>query len=182
MLLLNGLLHIVIHLNAVGSDNRNLAVFHIGDVACMLYYCRNIGGNKVAALTVAYEQGCVLACRNESVGAVGADDAERIRALKAVKCLKHGVKNIATLVVIVGKELGNDLGIGLGAEFIAATFEKIAQLDIVFDYTVVNDRHLTVTAQMRMGIYIVRLTVSCPTGVAYAECTLDALAALNYIA
>ena len=182
VLLLNRLLHAVIDLHAVFRHNCDLAVLHVGNVTGVLDYRRNIGGNEIAALTVAYEQRCILACCDEAIRAVGADDAQRICTLDAVQHLEHGVEYIAAPSVIVRYQLSDDLGVGLGAEFIALGDQKIAQLYIVFYNAVVYDGYLAVAAELRVSIYIVRLAVGRPAGVTDAESAFDALAALSYIA
>ena len=112
---------------------------------------------------------------------VNAQYAQRVSALDAAQNAEHRFKRIAALGIVERNELAYHLGVGIGDEFIAVGYKKIAQLNIVFDYAVVNNGDLAVAAEMGMGIDVVRLAVRCPACVADAYGALYAFAALYHI-
>ena len=82
-------------------------------------YCRHIAGNEIAALAVADEKRCILACGDEMLRLVYAQYAQRIRALDAAQNAEHGLERIAAFGIVKSDKLCHDLGIGLGSERIA---------------------------------------------------------------
>ena len=181
VLFFDGLLHCIIKLHLIGGDDGYLAVLHIRNVARVLYYRGDVACYVVAALAVADKQRRILARGDEMLRLVNAQYAQRIRALDAAQHAEHRFKRIAALGIVERNELANHLGVGVGDELIAVGYKKIAQLDIVFDYAVVNNGDLAVAAEMGMGVDVVRLAVRCPACVADADRALDAFAALDHI-
>ncbi len=147
----------------------------------MFYDGSHVTCNEIAALAVTDEQRRILACSDEMLRLVDAQYAQRIRALYTAQHAEHSLERVAAFGIIKRDELSHDLGIGLGSEVIALRDEKIAKLDIVFDYAVVNYGDLTVTAQMRVSVNVVRLAVRRPACVSDADGTVDAFAALDHI-
>ena len=181
VLFFDGLLHGIVKLHLVGGDDGYLAVLHIRNVARVLYYRGDIACYVVAALAVADKQRRILTRGDEMLRLVNAQYTQRIRALDAAQNAEHSLKRIAALGIVERNELAYHLGVGIGDEFIAVGYKKIAQLNIVFDYAVVNNGDLAVAAEMGMGIDVVRLAVRCPACVADADGALYAFAALYHI-
>ena len=180
VLFCDGLLHGVIKLDIIRGYDRDLAVLHVGHVADVLYYRGDVACDEIAALTVAYKQRCILARGNEMLRLVNTHDTQRIRALDAAQDLENRLEEISGLGIVKCNELSHDLSVGLGFKRIALRNKIIAQLNVVFDYAVMNDGYLA--AQMRVGVYIIRLAVSGPSGMTDAHLAFDALAALNNVA
>ena len=95
------------------------------------------------------------------------DDGERIGAGHVAQHLVHGFAAAKALAAILGQELGDDFGVRLRGE--DGTFGRELFLDLgeILDDAVVNDRDAI--DEMRMGIRLVRHTVSGPAGVRDAD-------------
>ena len=65
-----------------------------------------------------------------------------------------------------GEEVGEHLGVGVGAEDDAVILELLSQLEIVFDDTVVDHREVPGSVEMRVGVALRGRTVRRPAGVA----------------
>ena len=68
---------------------------------------------------------------------------------------------------LVGDEMGDHLGVGLGRELDAAALQLGAQLGEILDDAVVDDRHAV--GRVGMGVDLVRPAVGRPAGVADAD-------------
>jgi hypothetical protein len=65
-----------------------------------------------------------------------------------------------------GDEVGEHLGVGVGAEHDAVVLELLPQLEMVLDHTVVDDGKISGLVEMRMGIPLGGRSVRGPAGVA----------------
>ena len=150
VLFLDGLAVFIKDLDAVGGDEGDLAVVHIRHVARMLDERGNIGGDEIAAVTVAEEQRRILARGDEAVGYIPADDAQRVSALDAVEHAVDRGHEVPAAVIEILKQLRDDLGIGLGAEMHALRNEKFLYLNIVFYNAVMDNGDFSSLAQLRV--------------------------------
>ena len=113
MLLLHRLEHIVVDLDAVGGDDGDLTVVHIGDVPGVLDHGRHIRGQEVEPVAIAQDQRAVLSGGDEGTGIVAADDAKAVGALDTVDHTGDRVEHIMALVVVVLQQLGHNLRVGI---------------------------------------------------------------------
>ena len=181
VLLDDGQLHCVEHGDAAARQNGDLAVLHVADVARVLDERGHVGGDEAAAVAVAQQQRRVLSCGVDAVGRVGAEDAERVRALDAVQYHVQSAQHRAGLLEIIFEQLRHDLAVGLGGEAHALFLEKAADFQIIFDDAVVDKGDFAVLAQMRVGIDVVRLAVGRPAGMADAGRAGERFAAVGHV-
>ncbi len=66
-------------------------------------------------------------------------------------------------------QVGQNLGVGFGAEDVPFFGQNIAQGFVVFDDAVMDDRQLTLAVGVRVGVGVVRLAVGGPAGVGDAD-------------
>ena len=95
-----------------------------------------------------------------------------------------GVQRVACGLahVIVVKQLGNDLGVGLGDEAEALVDQTLLDLLIVFNDSVVYDGNLLVTGIMRVCVDDGRLAMGRPAGMADAAAAGHGAAAVGHLA
>ena len=140
----------------------------------------DVGGDKIAVLAVAQQQRRVLSGGNKAVRHVGAENAQSICALDAVKNLIYGAEEISAEKIVILQKLRDDLGIGIGAEMHAARNQEVFDFNVIFDNAVVNEGNFALLAHVGMRVYIVRLAVGRPAGVPYADKALNAFAAVYH--
>ena len=75
----------------------------------------------------------------------------------------------------------DNLGIGFRNKFKTLLFKKFAQLEVVFDNTVVYHRKLARTAEMRVRVRVGRLAVRCPPCVSDSDVARKCLAASGFL-
>jgi hypothetical protein len=105
-----------------------------------------------------------VAGADEEVLLAGEQEAEREGAPQPRQRRRDGVDRRSAAAHLVGDELGDDLGVGLGLEADAAGGEVGLQLAEVLDDAVMD--HGEPVGRMRMRIGLVRLPVRRPAGVA----------------
>ena len=174
--------HLVVeHVHAVGGEDGDLPVVHVGHVPGVLDDGRHVGGDEVAVLPVADDEGAVLPGGDEGVGIVGADDAEGIGALDPPQAAAHGLQHVVALVVVELQQLGHHLRVRVGGEVDALAHQVLLELQIVFDDAVVDDGDPAVLADVGVGVDVVGLPVGGPAGVADAQAPLQVRAAVDQV-
>ncbi len=127
---------------------------------------RHVRGQEGLALPQAHDERHVHAGAHDAVGLALVDDRERIRAVGPLQGRAHGRREV-TLVGLLD-QVGDGLGVGLGAEDVTGRLELVAQLDEVLDDAVVDDRQLAGAVDVRVGVEVVGAAVRRPARVAQA--------------
>ncbi|MBF0563196.1 MAG: Rne/Rng family ribonuclease, partial [Alphaproteobacteria bacterium] len=78
-------------------------------------------------------------------------------------------RRLETALQVIGDQMDDDLGVGLGREEVAARLQLVLQVLIVLDDAVVHHRHPAGVVQVRMGVALHRQAVRGPAGVADAR-------------
>ncbi|GAA3057848.1 hypothetical protein GCM10020000_45680 [Streptomyces olivoverticillatus] len=128
----------------------------------------DIRGKEVLAVADAHHQGRIAPGAHDHVRLVGVHGDEREGALQAAADLPHGLGQVAAGGEGLGQQVGDDLGVGLGAEGVAAIGQLGAQLGEVLDDAVVDDGHPARVVQVRVGVGIRGAAVGGPAGVPQA--------------
>ena len=81
----------------------------------------------------------------------------------------HRLEDVAAVGIVVVEQLGDDLGVRLGAESVALVQQLLLELDVVFNDAVVDNGDFAALADVGVGVDIVRLAVGGPAGVADAD-------------
>src|SRR6185437_6330041 len=129
---------------------------------------RNIGGDEVLLDTEPHDDGAPLPSQNDAVRIALAHDGERIGAFELGDGCADRLEQIAYGLEMAMHAMGDHLGIRLRGELVTAALELGAQLLMVLDDAVMNDRE-SVARDVRMGIALARHAVGRPARVRDAE-------------
>ena len=156
----------VINGNGVGRYLSKLAVLQIDHVFGVAHERGHVGGKEIFADAHAENER-----RGHFHGAdrprlVGAENAERIGALKPRGGVQHGGLEIAGIVHV--EQMHDDFRVGLAPEYEALAFKLVAQRRVVFDNAVVDDGKFAVGGHMRVRVRVGGRAVRRPAGVADA--------------
>ncbi len=94
-------------------------------------------------------------------------DGDGVGADEAAGGVLHGVEQIRTMLERLVNQVGNNLGVGVQGELIAAGLEFGFELGVVFDNAVVHDSEAA--ADVRVGVALGGHAVGRPAGVGNAE-------------
>ena len=101
-------------LDAVGTQHDDLVVLDVLDVARVAKERRDRGGDELLAVAAADDQRALLARADEHAGLVRGHRDERVVAAQVGVRAPHRLDEVA--VVVVGDEVRDHLGVGLGGE------------------------------------------------------------------
>ena len=182
-LFLHRLHQVVIALDTVLGQYRHLAVIHIAHFAGMADNGRNITGQEVAALTIAKDQGTVLAYGNELIRLVGADDAQSIRSLDTPHHPAHCLQNayFVRLTEILD-QLGHYFGIRLRSKGHPLVLQEGFQFRIIFNNAVVHHSDAAAAADLGVAVDVGRCAVGSPPGMAHTDGTFHRSSSLEHVA
>ena len=95
----------------------------------------------------------------------------------ADRFLQRYAMPVAVGVQVLLDQVGDDFGVGLGAELVAFLDQLALQADVVLDDAVVHDNDLAGAVAMRMGVLFGGTSVRGPAGVADAVGAVERLQA-----
>ena len=179
--------------DAGGGEDGEFAVGEEVDVAGVVEDAGDVGGEEEFAVADADDGGRAHAGGDELVGLVGGEDAdgegsgealdgaadgffEEVMSaggrLRRVGC---GVLRCAQIdeLEFVFDEVGDDLGVGFGDEFVALGDEVVLEGEVVFDDAVVDDDEGAGAVAVGVGVLFGGAAVGGPAGVADAEGAVD---------
>ena len=119
------------------------------------------------AVAVADRERRALAGADQQILLALEQEGEREGAAQPRQRRRYRLDRRAALLHLLRHQMGDHLGVGLGAEFRALLLQLLAQLAEVLDDAVVH--HRQPVGGMRMGIGLVRLAVGGPAGMADAD-------------
>jgi len=126
------------------------------------------GGNgrsdEVLVLAQADDQRALLARRHQGVRLLTMHGDERVVAPELPECLAHRVGQVAVVVAL--DQVADDLGVGLGGEFVALRLQVPAQLRVVLDDPVEDDVDLVPAVPVGVGVLLGDPAVGRPARVA----------------
>ena len=148
----------------VAGDDGHVPVFQNHDVARLAHERRDVGGDEGLSLAESdHERGAAAADRHQLIRRVLGNADERVRALEPLARQAHGLGQAVGPVVL--DEVGDDLGVGLGAEVMALGGERLAQLAVVVDDPVVDDGEARPAVHVRMRVGVAGAPVGGPSRV-----------------
>ena len=153
-------------LDALGREHDDLAVFDQLHPAGVLEEGGHGGGDELLAVPAADDQGALPARPDQHLGLLDAHRHEREVALELGVGGAHGGGQV--VLVVLGDQVGDDLGVGLGAEHAAGGGEALLQLDVVLHDAV--DHHVDAVGGVAVGVGVLLAdaAVGGPAGVADA--------------
>ena len=176
----DGLAFEVGELHAGRRDDGEVAVGEEEQVARVIENRRHVAGDEVFVLAQADDRRRPVARGNNLVGLVGRDDRDREHAGQQLHRLANRFFQRNLVPVAVGAEVlldqvGDDFGVGLGAELVAFVDQLLLQADIVLDDAVVHDDDLAGAVAMRMSVLFGGTAVRGPASVADAVGAVERL-------
>ena len=127
---------------------------------------RDVGGEERLALADPHHQRRVAARAHDHVRLVRVDRDQGERALQTAAHQPHGLGEVAAGGELLGEQMGDDLGVRLGGQVVAALGQFGAEGGEVLDDAVVDDGDPARVVEMRMRVGVGRPAVGGPAGVA----------------
>ena len=154
-------------LRSLGGDHDDVAVLDLHHPARLLEEGRNRRGEERLALAEADDKRALLTSADEDLGVVGVHRDEGVVTAQVGEGGAHGEGQVAFVVTL--DQVGDDLGIGLGAEDVAISGQLAAQLGVVLDDPVEDDVNVVCAVTVRMGVLLGDPAVRGPSGVGEAD-------------
>ncbi len=128
---------------------------------------RHVTGQERLAVADAHDEGHVHPGADQAVVLALVHDRQGVGALDLAQGGPGGLGDVAVVGLL--DEVGDRLGVGVGAQLVAALGQPIAELAEVLDDPVVDDRDPARAVDVRMGVKVVRPAVGRPAGVGQAD-------------
>ena len=142
------------------SDFGNIALFEEDKAAGHWQQCQLVGSDKVFAHSQANHQRATGASRQQGSRVTGIHDHRTVGAAQLWNSAQHGFTQGTTLFQLPVHQMGDNFGIGLGDEDIAARLQQGTQRLMVLNDPVMD--HHNVFRNMRMRIALGRFAVRRP--------------------
>src|SRR5690348_4023095 len=158
--------------DAIGREDGDVAVGEENDVARVMKDGWNIAGDEELLLPKADDGRRSETGSYDFLRVASGKDSEGEDSAELLDGFLHGIFERATIVVRLDK-MGDDLGIGLSLEFVALRGELMLQLQVIFNYAVVDDDDFAGAIAVRMRVFFRRAAVSVPAREADAVHTFE---------
>ena len=163
------------------GEDGHVAVGEEVDVARMVEDAGDVGGDEVLAFADADNHWRAEAGDDDLVRLKGREHAQREGAGEALDGAADGdfqgdgLTGDVSILLHLFNQVGDDLGVRLGDEFVALSGEFALQLEIVFNDSVVYDDDAPGAVAMGVGVLFGGASVGGPAGVADAEGAIDGM-------
>ena len=147
-------------LDALLGDDREIPLFEEDHVARMRQDGWHVARDEVALLPQPEDERRGVLRHHQHLRGALAHHRQRVGPLHLGKRRAHRLGQPLSRLLLVGDQVGEDLGIGLRAELVSGAGERLLQLEMVLDDPVVHHGHAAVLVRVR--IFIRRLAVGCP--------------------
>ena len=155
---------------AVAADLADVAFLEEDEPARHRQQRSHVGGDEVLTITEADDDRAALARKDEALGFLLRYHGQRIRTFELGNGRADRLEQVARLLQVVVNAVSDHFGVGLGRELVAGSLQFRAQLFVVFDDAVVDERD-AVPGDVRVRIALARHAVRGPAGVRYTEQT-----------
>ncbi len=146
-----------------GAENRDLPVLQVLDLARLGEEAGHRRGDELLALATAEDERALLARADQHLGLVEAHRDERVVALELRVRAAHRLTQVA--VVVLGDQVRDHLGVGLGAELAAVREQALLERDVVLDDPVDDDVDAVGAVGVRVRVLLGDAAVGGPAGV-----------------
>ena len=164
----------VVDLGAAARDDHPVAVFQIADHVGERRKRDGVGADIHRTVAEADRERRALPRADQKVLLAGEQEREREGAAQPRQRRLDRLDRRRAAFHLLGDEVRDDLGVGIGGELGALFFQLAAQLGEIFDDAVVHDRELF--GGVRMGVVLGRPAMRRPAGVADADGAVERLA------
>ena len=158
-------------LDGVGRDRHDLVLLELDGLAGEVDEAGDVRAEEVLPLAQADDERRVAARGHHAVRVVHVHGQQGEGTLEALGGQLHGAGQVLAgrVPVDVGEEVGGHLGVRLGEELDALGEQLLAQLGVVLDDAVVDERQPALVRHMRVGVAVGGAAVGGPPGVADAD-------------
>ncbi len=153
--------------DALGAQRDDLVVVEVLDLPGLAQERGNRRGDELLRLAVADDQRALAAGAHQQPRLVRGHGHERVMAAHLGVGGADGLHEVAG--VVVGHQVGDDLGVGLGGEHGAVLHEARLEGDVVLDDPVDDDVDAVGGVEVRVGVLLGHAPVSRPAGVTDAR-------------
>ena len=162
-----------VDVETLGRDADDVVVFQIDHPIGQAQKGGDVAGDEHFVFPDADHHGRTAPRRHQLARVLRVHHHQSVGAGDLPQGVFHGVNEIPFVGLV--DEMGEDFGIRLGGEAVAAAGELRAQALVVFDDAVVDEHDRAVAVGVRMGVGFAGLAVGGPTGVADADGSLEVL-------
>ena len=148
---------------AGGVDRDDLAVLDQEHAPGLGEEGRNRRGDEGLPVAQPDDQRALLSRGDERVGMIGVHGRERVVAAQLGERRSHRLGQVALVVAL--DQVGDDLGVGLGAEPMPLGLELAAQLGVILDDPVEDDLDPALAVPVRVGVLLAHPAVGRPASV-----------------
>ncbi len=152
---------------AFAAELRPVAVLEIDDLVGQRGEGEGVRADIHLAVADTDRKRGALAGADHEVRVIAEDDGDGESALKPLQRFGRRLLRAHIAAQEIRDEMGDDLGVGLGAHLVAARRQLLAQLAEILDDAVMDDGDDV--GRMGMGVDLVRHAVGSPTGMADAD-------------
>src|SRR5262249_47543829 len=157
----------VADLHALTREHRRVAILEIGDRVGEGSERDRIGAEIHFSVTVTDRKRGTLARAYDEVVLAREQKGERERTSEPRQRRRHRLGGRVAVLHLVRHQMGDNLGVGIGAELRASLFQLVAKLAKILDDAVVD--HGEALGRMRVRVVFGRSAVGRPAGVADAD-------------
>jgi hypothetical protein len=156
---------------AFAAHFRHVAFLENGELVRHGQQRGDVRGDEVLAVADADDDRAALARQDDAFRIVLRDHCQRIGAFELRHRGTHRLEQVARLLQVIVNPMRDDFRVRLGAELVTGGLQFVAQLVVVLDDAVVNDRN-PVARDVRMRVALARHAVRGPARVRDAERTV----------
>ena len=149
--------------HAVGAQDDDLAVLDVLNAARLCEEGGHGGAHELLALAAPHDQRALLARAHEHVGLVEAHGHEGVVPLELRVGAAHRLGEV--IDVVLGDEVGDDLGVGLRGEDAAAGEQALPERHVVLDDPVDDHVHAVAAVVVGVGVLLADPAVRGPARV-----------------
>ena len=145
-----------------GSQLGQLVVVEHDDVPGVLQDRGDVGGEEAHAVENPDDERRDAPGGDDELGLRQRDHPEGERPADLAHDVADGGGQVEALGEGLLDQVGEHLGVGLGAEHVPPLHQALGQLDVVLDDPVVHERHRAGAVEVRVGVALRRLAVGRP--------------------
>mmetsp|Transcript_18123 Transcript_18123/g.51577 ORF Transcript_18123/g.51577 Transcript_18123/m.51577 type:complete len:613 (-) Transcript_18123:286-2124(-) len=165
---------------AIRVQHADFAVLHGNEVFGIPVECRCFRCDEGPIIANADDQGRTVACHDQFIGIVGADDPKSPCSIAFIQCHLGGILQMHAFRVVLANQLGNDFGVGLRCEFVSLLLQLTSQLVGIVDCPVVDQGDASGRIHVRMRVLIGLTTMRRPARVRNPQCVAQSLGLGTY--
>ena len=168
------------NLKSFGLECDDLVVVQVNHIAGVSHDRANITRQKMFVLAYSQDERASAPCADDDAGDIRMHDRDAIGPDNLTQSTANGLDQRAfvlrgRLFKRLTNEMGQDLCIGLGVEFMPPFDELLAKSLVVFNDAIVHEVKTPRTVRVGVGVFAGHRAMSRPAGVADADLTRNGI-------